>query len=111
MPAREDGPRAPGRNFYFVQEDFLRERSNAEGWTYTLTRPHTFCDPAADMPRSIGLLVAVYAAIQRELGRPLDFPGSARAYEVRTQFTDIALLARAIVWMATEPRCANRNGT
>lgn len=108
VPAREDGPRAPGRNFYFVQEDFLRERSRAEGWSYTLTRPHAFCDPSVDTPRSIGLLIAVYASVQRELGLPLDFPGSARAYAVRTQFTDIALLARAIVWMATEPRCANQ---
>ncbi len=108
MPAREDGPRAPGRNFYFDQEDFLRSRSRAAAWSFTITRPHTFCDPAADMPRSVGLLIAVYAAIQRELGLPLAFPGTARAYEVRTQFTDIALLARAIVWMATEPRCADQ---
>ncbi len=108
LPAREDGPRAPGSNFYFAQEDFLRARSRAEGWSYTLTRPHTFCDPAIDMPRSVGLLVAVYAAVQRELGLPLDFPGSEAAYRACTQFTDIGLLARAIVWMATEPRCANQ---
>ncbi len=106
---REDAsPRAPGMNYYFKQEDFLRERSRGQQWSYTTSRPHTFCDPAIDQPRSIGLVIAVYAAIQRELGAPFDFPGSAAAYQVRTQFTDLALLARAVAWMAQEPRCANQ---
>jgi nucleoside-diphosphate-sugar epimerase len=108
VPAREDDARATGSNFYFVQEDFLRARRSGRRWNYTITRPHTFCDAAADIPRSSGLLIAVYAAIRRELGLPLAFPGSAEAYAVRTQFTDIAMLARAIEWMATEPRCANQ---
>jgi len=109
VPAAEDDPRARGENFYFAQEDFLRERSRERAWSYTTSRPHTFCSPAVDTPRSCGLVVAIYAVIQRELGQPLDFPGSARAWHVRTQFTDLALLARAIVWMATEPRCANQS--
>lgn len=108
VPAHEDDARAAGRNFYFVQEDFLRARSSGKSWSFSTTRPHAFCDPAADIPRSIGLLIAVYAAVQRELELPLYFPGSARAYEVHTQFTDIAMLACAIEWMATEPRCANQ---
>jgi nucleoside-diphosphate-sugar epimerase len=53
-------------------------------------------------------VLAVFAAIQRELGLPFDFPGSAAAFEARTQFTDLALLARAAEWMATEPRCSNQ---
>jgi hypothetical protein len=61
-----------------------------------------------DYPRSIGLVYAVYASIQRELGAPFWFPGSAIAYETRTQYTDLALLARAITWMLDEPRCANQ---
>jgi nucleoside-diphosphate-sugar epimerase len=107
VPADEDDRRAPDRNFYFMQEDFLRARSGRR-WSYTTTRPHAFCDPAVDIPRSIGLLIAVYAAVQRELDLPLYFPGSVKAFEVRTQFTDIAMLARAIEWMGTEPRCANQ---
>lgn len=108
VPMCEDSPRAPGVNYYFEQEDFLRERSRRKQWNYTTSRPHAFCDPAIDHPRSIGLAIAIFAAIQRELGEPLDFPGSAAAYQVHTQFTDLALLARAIVWMAEEPRCANQ---
>jgi nucleoside-diphosphate-sugar epimerase len=109
LPMREDSsPRAPGANYYFEQEDFLRERSRGKKWSYTISRPHAFCDPAVDHPRSCGLVFAVYAAIQRELGEPLDFPGSPAAYQAHTQFTDLALLARAAEWMAREPRCANQ---
>src|SRR6185503_20818313 len=35
MPLRENNPRAPGGNFYFDQEDFLRSRSHGAGWDYS----------------------------------------------------------------------------
>jgi nucleoside-diphosphate-sugar epimerase len=108
VPMRESMPRAKNDNFYFEQEDFLIERARSSNWTYTTSRPHAFCDPAIDHPRSIGLVIAVFALIQRELGHDLDFPGTTNSFSVPTQFTDLALLARAIVWMATEPRCANQ---
>jgi nucleoside-diphosphate-sugar epimerase len=108
VPLREDSPRARNQNFYFVQEDYLVESSREASWTFSTSRPHAFCDPATDRPRSAGLVFAVYAAIQRELGLPFDFPGGEAGYEAHTQFTDLALLARAVTWMATEPRCANQ---
>lgn len=108
LPITEDAPRGKVDNYYFHQEDFLRERSVGATWSWSTTRPHCFCDPAVDTPRSIGLVIAVYAAIQRELGKPLDFPGTEVAFNARTQFTDLRLLARALAWMAREPRCANQ---
>ena len=107
-PMVEHQARAPNRNFYFNQEDFLIERTRGARWSYSTSRPHAFCDPAIDHPRSIGLIIAVYAAIQRELGLPLDFPASETGFHALTQFTDLALLGRGAVWMATEPRCANQ---
>lgn len=108
LPLEEDASaRAPGQNYYFAQDAFLRAASAGKAWTWSSSRPHAFCDPSVDLPRSIGLVIAVYAAVQRELGRPLDFPGTARGFDAHTQFTDLGLLARAIVWMAGEPRCRN----
>lgn len=109
VPMREDQPRANNRNFYFNQEDFLIGRARNATWRYSTSRPHSFCDPAIDQPRSIGLVIAVYAAIQRELGLPLDFPGTAQGFNALTQFTELALLARCVAWMATESRCANQS--
>jgi nucleoside-diphosphate-sugar epimerase len=109
VPLREDSPRAPNQNFYFTQEDDLAASTRNASWHYSTSRPHAFCDPAIDRPRSAGLVFAVYAAIQRELGLRFDFPGGAAGFEAHTQFTDLALLARAVTWMATEPRCANQS--
>ena len=108
LPLEEDkSARSPNENYYFEQDAFLRAHSAGKSWGWSSSRPHAFCDPSVDLPRSIGLVIAVYAAIQRELGLPLDFPGNANGYQAHTQFTDLGLLARAIVWMASEPRCSN----
>ncbi|MEO7729203.1 MAG: SDR family oxidoreductase [Burkholderiales bacterium] len=109
VPLTEDSARANNRNFYFEQEDFLRAQSRGKRWSYSTSRPHSFCDPAVDYARSASLVIAVYAAVQRELGLALDFPGTPASFEVRTEFTDTALLARCIAWMAQEPRCANQS--
>ena len=109
VPLTEESPRATNRNFYFNQEDFLRTASRGKRWSYSTTRPHSFCDPAIDYARSASMVIAVYAAVQRELSLPLDFPGTTASFQVHTQFTDTALLARSIAWMATAPRCANQS--
>jgi len=108
LPLEEDkSARSPNENYYFEQDAFLRAQSTGKAWGWSSSRPHAFCDPSVDLPRSIGLVIAVYAEVQRELGLPLDFPGNAKGYQAHTQFTDLGLLARAIVWMAGEPRCRN----
>ena len=57
--------------------------------------------------RNLVSTLGAWAAICRELGAALDFPGPRGAYDSLTQLTTIKLLARAIAWMATEPACAN----
>lgn len=108
VPAREEHSRAQAPNFYYAQEDFLRERQRGKPWAFSTSRPHSFCDASWSEPRNIGLLIAVYAAIRRELGLPLDYPGTEKSFQVATQFTALDLLVRALAWMAEEPRCANR---
>jgi nucleoside-diphosphate-sugar epimerase len=108
VPALEEGPRGPGGTYYFAQQDYLSGRAAGARWTWSIARPHAFCYTETDNPRSLVLVIAVLAAVQRELEQPLFFPGSARSYEARTQFTDLGLLARAIEWMASAPQCANQ---
>ena len=38
-PAREDDPRLMGPNFYYDQEDFLKDRQSGRPWHYTILRP------------------------------------------------------------------------
>lgn len=108
LPAVEEGPRGPAATFYFAQEDLVRLRSVGARWTWSIARPHILCDEQTQHPRSVALVIAVLAAVQRELGEPLFFPGSKESYGSRTQFTDLNLLTHALEWMATDVRCANQ---
>ena len=109
LPLTEDTPRARVANFYFAQEDFLRARQQGKVWTFSTSRPHTFCDAWTDEPRNAALLIAVYASLARECGTALVYPGTGKSFQARTQFTHVPLLARAVAWMATTPRCANQS--
>ena len=51
--------------------------------------------------------LGAYAAILRELGMPLDFPGKAGTYTALNEQTDASLFARGMVHMAVTPACAN----
>jgi len=107
-PARETDPRHMPPNFYYAQEDFLRERQAGKRWSWCVLRPDVVCGFSVGSPMNLTLLIAVYAAISRELGLPLRFPGKAKAYTSLAQFTGAELHARATEWAATEPRCANQ---
>ena len=107
-PAREDDPRAPIENFNYDQEDLLRRRSEGRPWTWSASRPNTLLHFSPDIARNLVSSLGAYAAICRELGCALDFPGPEGAYRSLTQVTSIELLARAAAWMATEPACANQ---
>ena len=109
LPLTEETPRAPGPNFYFAQEDFIRDRSRGKRWAFSTARPHTFCDVDAAEPRNAALLIALHATLTRELAIPFVFPGTEAAFQSRTQFTYVPMLARAAEWMATEPFCANQS--
>jgi nucleoside-diphosphate-sugar epimerase len=105
-PAKEDQPRHEGQNYYFDQVDWLTAFQRGKPWTWTELRPQTLCGFAPGTAMSIIPVIAVYAAICRELGEPLRFPGSA--WRSIYQVTESAHFAEAALWAASEPRCANQ---
>ena len=68
-------------------------------------RPQTLCGFAPGTPMSLAPAIAVYAAISKELGLPLAFPGKPGAYASIYQVTESAHFANAALWAAGEPRC------
>src|SRR3546814_11247405 len=56
---------------------------------------------------NITTCIAVYAAISKELGLPLRFPGKPGAWEAVYQVCDSQHLANAMLWCATDDRAAN----
>ena len=107
-PAKESDPRSLQNTFYFEQEDAVIERCKTRSWTWSASRPHGICDPSPKVLRSMSRLIGVYAAICKELGLPLSFPGTPENYRAIYQCTDARHLAKAIVWMSTSPNCANQ---
>ena len=67
----------------------------------------TVCGFALGNPMNIATVIATYAAITKEFGLPLRFPGKPGAYRAIYQATDADLLARAMVFCATDARAAN----
>jgi nucleoside-diphosphate-sugar epimerase len=107
-PAKEDQERAFPPNFYYLQQDFLAEQQKGKAWSWSCARPHTICGFALGNPLNLISVLGVFAAISRHFGLPLRYPGNPVGFGKIYQVTDAALLARAMIWMATEPRCANQ---
>lgn len=107
-PAAEEQPRAPIPNFNYNQQDYLQYRSKSSGWTWTASRPNTLLHYSPDNPRNLVSSLGAYAALCRQLGAALDFPGPQGAFDSLTQVTTLELLARAIAWMSNTPQCANQ---
>jgi nucleoside-diphosphate-sugar epimerase len=97
-PAREDDPRLMSPNFYYDQEDHLRQRQQGKRWTFSILRPEAVCGYAVGNPMNLLTVIAVYAAISKELGLPLRFPGTEAAYRALYQITSADILARATAW-------------
>ena len=79
-PAGEDDPRLMPPNFYYDQEDFLRQRQQGKAWHWTALRPEATTGFGLGNPMNLGMSIAVYAAISNELGLPLRFPGTEKTY-------------------------------
>ena len=107
-PAKETDPRHMPPNFYYDQEDFLRQRQAGRDWSWTALRPETVTGFALGNPMNLLMLIGTYAAIAKELGLPLSFPGRPGAYRTLFQVTDAGLLARCTVWAANDPGAANQ---
>ena len=104
-PARESDPRHVGANYYFDQIDWLTAFQRNKQWDWVELRPQTLCGFAPGTPMSLAPAIAVYAAISKELGQPLHFPGKPGAFAAIYQVTASEHFAKAALWAANEPRC------
>jgi nucleoside-diphosphate-sugar epimerase len=108
-PAREDDPRLMPPNYYYTQEDLLRERQADSSWSYTVLRPGgAICGPSLGTAMNLTMVIAIYAAISRELDLPLRFPGPESVYRAMYQVTSAEILGRATVWAGEAAAARNQ---
>ena len=107
-PFREEQPRLPYSNFYYVQEDAMFAASARQGFTWSVHRPHTLIGYAVGNAMNMASTLAAYASICKETGKPFVFPGSPGQFEGAVDVTDGRILAKHLTWAATAPAAANQ---
>jgi len=105
VPAKERWPRHDHANFYWLQEDFIRQEQVKSDWSFTILRPRIVFGEALGSNMNPIAGIGVYAAIQRYKGEPLYYPGGP---ERLTQATDADLIAKACAWAAEAPTARNQ---
>jgi nucleoside-diphosphate-sugar epimerase len=102
IPARERSPRHPHENFYWLQEDYLRAKQQDKSWHWTILRPQLVVGEAIGGNLNVVPAIGVYAALRREAGLPLSFPGGPPFI---FEMVDVDLMARSLEWAAVTPAC------
>lgn len=103
-PARERWPRHPHENFYWLQEDYLRQIQGRHSFDFTILRPQVIFGESFGSAMNPIPALGVYAAILKEEGKALSYPGGARRI---VQAVDAELLAQVCGFVASEPVAAN----
>jgi nucleoside-diphosphate-sugar epimerase len=96
IPAREG--RSEMRelpNFYWSQEDYLREKQRGKPWYLSIFRPVLVVGYSQGSAMNVIPALGVYAAMLREAGQPLHYPGGAPRVG---QAVDADLLAQCLAW-------------
>lgn len=106
IPAREDEPRDPHPNFYWLQEDYLTALAAERGFGYTILRPPMVLGAAYGAAMNVVPVIGVYAAFCREEGLPFGFPGGPPFF---LEAIDARVLAKAFIWAAEASTARNQH--
>jgi nucleoside-diphosphate-sugar epimerase len=97
IPARERYPRDDHANFYWLQEDYIRDKARGHGFAFTIWRPQLIVGPNYGVVMNPLPVIGAYAAIRHAEGKPFSYPGGARWV---WQATDTRIIAEAMEWAA-----------
>ena len=101
IPAREDRDEVREEpNFYWLQEDFLKERQRNGNWRWTILRPQIIFGESFGSAMNLIPAIGTFAALLKEDGLPLIYPGGAPNL---MEAVDADLLAHAIAWAGNAP--------
>lgn len=104
IPARESYARVDHPNFYWRQEDFVREFAEIHDFAYTILRPQLIVGPNFGVVMNLPPVIGAYAAIRKFEGLPFSFPGGA---DWIWEAVDARIVGNACRWAATS---ANAQG-
>jgi nucleoside-diphosphate-sugar epimerase len=97
-PAKETEPRLIAPIHYHQQEDILGAWAEKNRVSWTVLRPHLVMGPSLNSPMNLVTALGTYAAMSRELGLPLRFPGRQGGWNSLQETTEAELFGRATLW-------------
>ena len=106
IPARERAPRDDHENFYWLQEDYLKDKAREHGFAWTILRPQLIIGRPWGVVMNLAPIIGVYAAICQEEGRPFSFPGGVSYV---WEAVDARLVAEVIEWAGESPAAVNEH--
>src|SRR5580693_608680 len=105
VPARENRSEMREQpNFYWNQENHLRALQRGKDWTWSILRPVLIVGYSTGSAMNVIPALGVYAALRREAGLDLPFPGGPPRV---TQAIDADLLALVIGWAGESQNACN----
>ena len=104
VPAKERQPRVEHRNFYWLQEDYLKARAEQLGFTWTILRPQFIFGGVVGAAMNLVPIIGLYGTLCREQGRPFGFPGGPSFV---AEASDPRLIAQAAAWAFATPAAHN----
>lgn len=106
VPAHERAPRDDHENFYWLQEDYLKDKAREHGFAWTILRPQLIIGRSWGVAMNLAPIVGVYAAICEEEGLPFAYPGGVSYV---WEAVDARLVAEVIEWAGQSPNAVNEH--
>ena len=92
-------------NFYWEQQDYLKAKQAGRPWGWTVMRPALVVGMCSGGAMNLTAALGVYAALLKERGLPLAYPGGVGG---ALEATDTELMARAFDWAGHSPTARNQ---
>lgn len=110
IPQEETDPRVMLEpNFYYSQEDFLIEFTKKHGINWVTTRPSCIPGAVPDAAMNLCLPLAIYATVQRHLGKPLEYPVDLVSWETQQSLSSGQLNGYFTEWAVLTDATQNQS--
>ncbi|KAF6789028.1 NAD dependent epimerase/dehydratase [Colletotrichum sojae] len=109
-PQEESDPRVLLEpNFYYHQEDSLKEFARENGFNWITTRPSWIPGAAQDAAMNLCLPLGIYAAVQKSMGRALEYPADLTAWETQQAMSSAQMNGHLSEWCVLTPGAQNES--
>ncbi|KAK1073108.1 hypothetical protein LTR74_002074 [Friedmanniomyces endolithicus] len=85
-------------NFYYAQEDLLTKFCAETGSAWNICMPGPILGAVPDAAMNAAFPLAVYCAVSRKLGQPLEFPGDAASWQMNQSMSSSMMNAYMEEW-------------